>query len=130
MTAWSRFVYERLHHEPLDVSAARWEFPLSGPLSGANIALPWIVFQRDRAQFEREFPQWEVRRVEPMMPIRYLLSGGMSLRSLVPDWTFGLWRWTESVLQPLRNHLAMFALIVLRRTDVAACLEELACPSD
>ncbi len=128
MSSWSRFVYPRLHHEPFDPAAAQWEFPPSGPLSGANGALPWIVFQRDRARFEREFPEWQLQSVAPRMPIRYLLSGGMSLRSLVPGWTFGLWRQVERALWPVMDHLAMFALIVLRRTDVPVRPEEAACP--
>ncbi len=120
ITAWSRRVYRHLHHEPFDVAAPQWEFPPSGPLSGANGALPWIVFARDRAGFEREFPQWRVAALEPIMPIRYLLSGGMSVRSLMPGWTFAAWRWAEGALHPLMHWLAMFALIVLTRTQVAA----------
>jgi SAM-dependent methyltransferase len=119
LTAWSKLVYARLHHEPFDTAARQWEFPLSGPLSGANGALPWIVFRRDRAQFEREFPEWRIQSVAPRMPMRYLLSGGMSVRSLVPGWTFGVWRWAEGALGPLMDYLAMFALIVLARTDAA-----------
>lgn len=128
ITSWSRFVYGNLHHEPFAPEAAAWEFPSTGPLSGANGALPWIVFQRDRARFEREFPAWRVQLVEPMMPIRYLLSGGMSVRSLVPAWTFGFWRRAERVFRPWMGHLAMFALVVLSRTDVAGCAEDEACP--
>ena len=128
ITTWSKFVYTRLHHEAFDVAAGAWEFPPAGPLSGANGALPWIVFRRDRAQFERECPEWSIRSVAPMMPLRYLLSGGMSLRSLVPGWTFGLWRRAEHVFRPWMDHLAMFALIVLSRTSVCARTEEHACP--
>ena len=32
----------------------------------------------------REFPQLEIEEVSPMMPLRYLLSGGVSMRNLVP----------------------------------------------
>jgi SAM-dependent methyltransferase len=127
-TTWSRFVYRHLHHEPFDVTAQRWEFPPSGPLSGANGALPWIVFARDRARFVREFPQWRLSALEPLMPIRYLLSGGMSVRGLMPGWTFAAWRWAERALHPLMPWLAMFALVVLTRTDAAAdAAEEDAC---
>jgi SAM-dependent methyltransferase len=49
VTPWSRWVYSRLHHEPFDLDVAEWEFPPSGPLSGANGALPYILFVRDRA---------------------------------------------------------------------------------
>jgi hypothetical protein len=48
VTPRSRFVYSRLHHEPFEPETPSWELPASGPLSGANDALPWIIFARDR----------------------------------------------------------------------------------
>src|SRR5262245_46598331 len=69
VSPWSRVVYTHLHHEPFVPDAAAWEFPSTGPLSGANGALPWIVFGRDREQFAREFQGWRLRTVQPMMPI-------------------------------------------------------------
>ena len=44
VSRWSRFVYTRFHHEPFDPDSPRWEVPQTGPLSGANGALPWILF--------------------------------------------------------------------------------------
>ena len=54
--------------------------------------------------------------VRSFMPLRYLLSGGLSMRSLAPGWSFGIWTTFERMLTPWMRHLAMFALIVLRRT--------------
>ena len=118
VTAWSRFVYKNLHHEPFLPDAPDWTFAESGPLSGANGALPWIVFERDRQRFSNEFDEWRIEHIRLGMPVRYLLSGGVSLRSLMPGWTFSGWRGLERALQPWMNRLAMFATIVLRRTDV------------
>lgn len=115
-SAWSRFIFTRFHAEPF-VPEAGWDIPQSGPLSGANQALPWIVFERDRRLFEQEFPMWRLVRVRPFMPFRYLASGGVSLRALSPGWSFLPWRALETLLQPLMSHLAMFALIVLERQD-------------
>jgi SAM-dependent methyltransferase len=120
VSAWSSLVYTRLHHEPFRPEADEWEFPRGGPLSAANMALPWILFVRDRAQFEREFPQWRVVSIRPFMPFRYLLSGGVSMRALAPAWSFGLWRALESALTRWSDRLGMFAHIVLERTDVEA----------
>jgi SAM-dependent methyltransferase len=50
VSPWSTFVYTHLHHEPFRISSPEWSFPEQGPLSGANGALPWIVFERDRAR--------------------------------------------------------------------------------
>ncbi len=52
-----------------------------------------------------------------MMPFRYLLSGGVSLRGLAPAWSFGIWRQIENALGLWSSQLAMFAQIVLRRLD-------------
>jgi SAM-dependent methyltransferase len=117
VTPWSRIVYTRLHHEPFQPETASWELPGSGPLSGANGALPWVIFARDRLRFEQEFPQWRIDLIKPIMPVRYLLSGGVSLRGLTPGWSFGLWRQLENALGRWSSLLAMFAQIVLRRVD-------------
>jgi len=37
---WSLWVYSNLHHEVIDISTDSWSFTSSGPLSGANQALP------------------------------------------------------------------------------------------
>jgi len=118
-STWSEFIYINFHHEPFDTQSDLWEFPSSGPLSGAHAAMPWIIFQRDRDRFEREFPGWQVERITPLMPFAYLLSGGVSFRPLMPAWSFQLVHWLESVLlAPIMPRLAMFAHILLvRKSD-------------
>ncbi len=112
LTPWSKWVYKNLHSEPFEPEAD-WLIPETGPLSGANGALPWILFARDRNQFETDFPQWSIESVEPIMPFAYLLSGGVSLRSLMPGWSYDVLRKLESWLVP--DRWAMFALIELER---------------
>lgn len=107
---WSQWVYTHLHPEPFE-PLADWTIPATGPLSGANGALPWIVFARDAARLAREFPTWRVVRLQPLMPFAYLLSGGVSLRALAPGWLYRPVRALESRLDPAR--WAMFALIEL-----------------
>jgi SAM-dependent methyltransferase len=118
VTSWSRLVYSRLHHEPFDPDCGEWEFPKQGPLSGANGAVPWILFQRDRSQFAAEFPQWEVKSIVPQMPISYLISGGISLRGFAPARAFEPVRRLEERLEPWMDKLAMFAQITLERLDI------------
>lgn len=125
VTNWSRFVYTRFHHEPFEPKAEQWSFPASGPLSSANGALPWILFARDREPFQREFPQWEIKYIEPMMPFRYLISGGFSLRTLMWGRTFAAWRFLEQLLAPGMDFWGMFARIVLIKKP----LNEADCPS-
>jgi hypothetical protein len=112
-TRWARFVYTRLHHEPFRTDSADWTFPASGPLSGANGAIPWLVFERDAAQFRHQFPALQLLRIKPLMPLRYLLSGGVSMRSPVPAFSYSLW----AAIERLLPNSAMFALIVLEKTE-------------
>jgi SAM-dependent methyltransferase len=116
VSKWSRIVYTHLHHEPFEPDSTDWTIPLSGPLSGANGAMPWIIFERDRGQFAASFPQLKVELVRPFMPFRYLVSGGVSLRTLMPNATFRLWRGLESAMADHMRYWAMFALIVVSNT--------------
>jgi SAM-dependent methyltransferase len=115
-TPWGRFVYGRLHPEPFRPESASWELPPGGPLSGANGALPWIVFERDRRRFEREFPQLRLLGVQPLMPFRYLVSGGVGFRRMAPVRTWPFWCAVEKIVSGWMHLLAMFALIRLAKT--------------
>ena len=114
-STWSRFIYTYLHHEAFDPTSEHWSFPSTGRLSEANGALPWIVFKRDRAIFEREFPSLEIREVRPIMPFRYLVSGGVSRRQLMPKAIFGLWRKLDDWLSAWPLQWPMFAVIEIRK---------------
>ncbi len=115
VSSWSRIIYDNLHHEPFDPASESWKLPESGPLSGGNDALPWIIFQRDREKFNQQ-TNWQISQIEPTMPFRYLLSGGISMRNLVPAWMTAPLRIMENIL-PSRGmqNTAMFAIVVLRR---------------
>lgn len=116
VTSWSKLIYTKFHHEPFLPDAADWEFPSSGPLSGANDALPWIIFERDRTVFELEYPQWSIETIKSIMPFLYLTSGGVSMRNIMPGSFLGAIKFLEKVLEPWNNKLAMFAFICLRRS--------------
>ncbi len=115
MSPWARLVYGRLHHEPFAPNAKNWRLPEAGPLSGANSALPWIVFHRDLKLFQQRFPLLHLLSVEPGYPFSYLASGGVSLRSLTPGWLYAVCRGFERLLDPSGKGLSCFALITLKK---------------
>lgn len=115
VTSWSRFVYGRFHHEPFLPDARQWESPSEGPLSGANGALPWMIFERDLDTFRTEFLGWHIERLTLDMPLSYLMSGGISMRQLLPSSFYGVLRGIERLMSPWMNSLAMFAFIVVRK---------------
>jgi SAM-dependent methyltransferase len=114
-TLWSRFVYENFHHEHFD-PADRWGLEQDRPLSAANGALPWIIFSRDREQFCRLFPCLRIVRMNSHTPLLYLLSGGLTLRQLVPSFTYPVFKIVERILSPFNRLLGMFQTIELEKT--------------
>ena len=113
-TLWGRFIYKNFHHELFD-SRAGWEMDKTGPLSDANGALAWIIFQRDRKIFESEFKDLRVMNINFHTPFRYLLSGGLTYRQLVPSFMYGFVKFTENCLSPFNKWLGMFETIVLEK---------------
>lgn len=105
-------IRKRFHHEPYDEQTPDWTFESSGPLSGSNIALPWIIFFRDRDLFVREFPEFEVRTSLHNV-FSYVLSGGISYRSLIPKSFMSIAFSMERALSPLNEVLAYFCNIEL-----------------
>ena len=114
-TRWSRLIYRWLHPEPFEPGAKDWGFPAGHPLSRSNQALPWIVFERDREVFRRRYPQWSLRGLTLHTPFRYLVSGGVAYRALMPGAAFKHWRRIENAFNPWMNSWAMFATITLKR---------------
>jgi SAM-dependent methyltransferase len=113
-TVWSQFIYKNFHHETFDPEAG-WEFDSKGPLSTANGALPWIVFHRDRDQFENSFPRLKITKTQVHTPLRYVLSGGFTLRQLTPSWSYCMVKGFENLLYPLNRWIGMFETIVLQK---------------
>jgi SAM-dependent methyltransferase len=115
VTSWSSFVYKHFHNEPFCPTAQQWSCPVTGPLSGANGALAWIILVRDRETYESEFPKITIEYIRPFLPLRYLLSGGVSMRVIMPQFIHTFWVRLERALEPLMHHPAMFAFVSLRR---------------
>ena len=113
-TLWARFIYKNFHHERFDTQA-KWGLEEAGPLSQGNGAIPWIIFSRDRKIFEGEFPSLRIIGMHNHTPLRYLLSGGFTLRQLVPSFTYPIIKAVEYGLSPVNNWLGMFQTIELEK---------------
>ena len=114
-SAWGRFIYTNFHHEPFNPKGG-WQIPVSGPMTGANGALPWIVFERDKSLFNDKFPELEIEKISYHTPLRYLLSGGVSFRQLVPDFSFPVFRGTDRMLSSTTRQFSMFMTISVKKT--------------
>ena len=104
--------------EHFDKTQASWDDPgeSMGAMRGANQALSYIVFERDRREFENRFPHLEIVTHRPLRNyLRYLLSGGLNFRQLTPSIASPLIKLAEFSLIPLESVLALHHVIVLRK---------------
>ena len=115
VTWWSRFIFKRFHHEPFDPDQQGWELPPGGRLSQANDALPWIIFCRDRRQFESEFPSLKIVSIENCLPFRYICSGGFSIPAILPNFLFNPLSYVERVVPGLSASSGLFMKIVIEK---------------
>jgi len=115
-TPWSRFIYKNFHHEAFD-QKAQWTLKKAAPLSCANSALAWIIFLRDRRIFEKMFPSLKIVRLENHTPLRYIISGGFTLRQMLPSHTCRLIETLENILSPFNDLLGMFMTVELEKIN-------------
>ena len=111
------WVFRNLHKsERFDPDAPSWEADdNAGPFSNANQALSYIIFKRDRSQFEREFPQLELVQQRPHTHVWYIVSGGVNFRQLLPNSLTLAVRFIDQTLSPLNRWIALQHTIVLRK---------------
>lgn len=114
---FASFLYKRLFRtEGFDKSYPSWETLATGPMNGANQALSYIIFVRDRAEFERKYPSLEIVHVQRLGNyLKYLISGGLNFRQLLPDWMTPVVNFVETLLWPLNYWLALHHIIVIRK---------------
>ena len=110
-----RWLFKLAHHEPFDDQAQSWASPAQGRLGGANGALAWMVFVRDRSRFERLYPELELESYRPCSPLQYWLSGGLKAWTLAPAWSLPLLHLLERSLLSLSPQWGCFVQITLRR---------------
>lgn len=115
--AAARLVYPRLFKsERFDMDQVSWDGGEAGVMSDANQALSYIVFYRDRLIFERENPALEICYSDQLTNyLRYVLSGGLNFRSLVPNGSDSALKLVERLIKPLRSFLALHHVTVLRK---------------
>ena len=81
----------------------------------SNQALSWMVFVRDRKRFETLFPGLQVETFDFTPWFAYLISGGVTMRDLIPHFMVPLLLGVERLLSPLRPLLALHWHIRIRR---------------
>ena len=113
-TLWSSWIWRNFHHEPFDPQG-KWSIEGDDPLFSANEALPWIVFCRDRKYIEKRFTGLKILDIKLHTPFLYLISGGVSMKQLLPTFIYNIVRGFEKMLAPLIRYLGMFMTIEIEK---------------
>lgn len=114
----ANFLFRRMFRtETFDKDSASWDAEVSGPMTGANQALSYLVFFRDRAAFEKKHPTLKIVHHELCSNyLKYLLSGGLNFKQLLPDWMSPLVGFIQFALLPIRRWTALHHIVVLQKT--------------
>ena len=118
-TPFARFFFKNFHHEPYRDECQEWPFAQTDSMMDSNQALSWMVFSRDRARFEKLFPQLNIETTAFLPWLAYLLSGGVTMRHLIPGFLNGPIRGLEYLLSPLSPALALHWHICVRKKIIA-----------
>ena len=114
-TPFARFFFKNFHHEPYEDARREWSFVQSDSMMDSNQALAWMVFVRDRAEFERRFPNLKIEKHELMPWFTYLLSGGVTMRDLIPSLLHSPLFLFERLLRPLTPLFSLHWHILVRK---------------
>lgn len=110
-TFFGRLIWKYFHTEEFDIKAG-WGFEYKD-FNSANGGLPYIVFIRDKKLFNKKYPDLSIRSVKLHTPLMFIICGGFSFKSLLPDnnFIYKLVRWFEYLLSPFNRFLALFYTI-------------------
>jgi SAM-dependent methyltransferase len=113
----SKIILKYFHHEPFDPNTDKWSFNSTGPLSGANGALAWIVFQRDKKRLETLFDRLRMLTYRSHTPLLYWISGGLKSWSLAPKALIPFWLHFEKILLQISEDFGSFTDVELIKTE-------------
>ena len=114
----SSFLHKYMHKdEHFDKTAINWISNSSGPLSGANQALSYIIFERDIDLFNKKYAgRLHIEKKEYCInSIRYLLSGGLNFRQLVPNFLLPFIILIEYILKPISKLWSLHQIVIIKK---------------
>jgi len=115
----SALIHKMLHkNEHFDPNMIGWKnYSIKGPLSGANQALPHIIFSRDVKQFEKKYSGrlQLVHQAYINNWLRYFFSGGVNFKQLSPSFMEMPFAFLEKLLSPLSRHLSIHEITVVKK---------------
>lgn len=114
---FSSLLYSNVHdNEHFNKTQVDWKTEGLGSMTGANQALSYLVFERDKSKFMERYPELEIVETTRFNNyMEYLLSGGLNFRQLVPTVAVPLIKILQGLLTPASHLFALHQMIVIRR---------------
>lgn len=103
------------HYEHINSEVREWKNLSESRMLGANLALPWVIFCRDRAEYEKLFPQLKVIEIRQHTFLAYAVTGGMTFRAFLPVAAVPLLECIEWAASPLMPWLGTTMTVVLEK---------------
>ena len=116
---FSNILYKKVHEDEFFYKEQKnWETGQNENqfMTGANQALSYLIFIRDREIFEKEFPNLVIEDTIIINNyMRYLVSGGVNFKQLLPTFMEKPIKFFEFLLSPLNKIFALHYAIVIRK---------------
>lgn len=114
---FASFLFKRLFRtEGFDKTVQSWDTPDAGVMSDANQALSYIIFIRDRSEFERKHPSLKVVYTKTIGNyVKYIISGGLNFKQLLPNRFNPFISLIQYALSPFDRWLALHHVIVIKK---------------
>ena len=114
---WGRFIRMityGLHKEGFDIKSG-WKTCNNNRMTGANWALPWLIFFKDRKIFETKFPNLKIKKLFSHSSFCYIFSGGVSTGQLLPSSAYDVVKKFENLFPSLNKYMGMFFTVELEK---------------
>jgi SAM-dependent methyltransferase len=115
----STLMFKYLHHEAVDFRISQPELGrVEGPLTSANIALPWLIFFRKPEWLRPLNENFDVATLSarPFSALSYMATGGISRRLAVPRFLYRiLFRLDLALSRCFPRFCAAFFTVTLTR---------------
>ena len=116
---FSRFLHKNLHeNEYFDTEKIEWDDEKSfGPLANANQALAHNVFVRDKSLFVEKYGEHLeiIHEQYELNGLRYLFSGGLNFRQILPSFLDYFLKTIENTLSPFAKFWTPFKMTVIKK---------------
>jgi len=117
-TPFARFFFRNFHHEPYADGCREWTFAQDDSMMDSNQALSWMVFVRDRREFEDRYPALKIESLSWLPWFGYLASGGVTMRHLIPNFMNPAFVGVEYLLKPFAPVFSLHWHICVRKSGV------------